>query len=67
MVESYIQSIEEYKGWTLKIRKYILDSNTRIYHRDCDVTKGDKGFIFKTKKEAKEFIDCGVLDTYGKD
>lgn len=61
MIE-YIQSEESYKGFNLKIRRFCLNSNTLMYHRECLIFKGDNSIaISKTKKEAKELIDGGYI------
>lgn len=62
MIREYIQSEEMYKGFKLVMRRYCLDDNRGVYHRQCKVYKGDECIgISKTKKEAKDLIDGGYL------
>lgn len=62
MIKEYIQSEEQYKGFTLKIRRYCLNDKTLTYHRECRIFRGDEYIaLCKTKKEAKEFIDGGYI------
>ena len=59
MMHEYIQSTEEYKGFTLEIRMCRL-SDDGSYHRSCVLYKDGKSIaISKTKKELKDLIDHG--------
>ena len=61
MMHKYIQSTEQYKGFTLEVemcRLHDYDS----YHRRCHVLKDGKCIsVCKTKKEAKDLIDHGYM------
>lgn len=59
MKQEYIQSVEEYKGFVLKIQMYCL-TEMNDWHRRCQVWKNGKHIaICKTKKEAKDMINHG--------
>ena len=63
-MREYIQSTEEYKGFTLEIRMYCLTDKNR-WHRECRIYKDGKRIgISKTKKEVKDLIDHGCYDKY---
>lgn len=60
-MQEYIQSTEEYKGFTLEIRMFCLDEKNN-WHRECRIYKDGKGIaISKTKKEAKDLISHGCF------
>ena len=63
MKREYVQSTEEYKGFTLEIRMYCLcDKNS--WHKKCRIYKDGKYIApVKTKKEAKGLIDAGCYNT----
>lgn len=60
-MNGYTQSIENYKGFTLELVMKHLD-NTPNCHRSCIVQRDGKNIArCKSKKEAKELINAGVL------
>lgn len=62
MIKEYIQSEEQYKGFTLRIRRFCLNEKTLTYHRECIIFRdGVSVGIGKTKKECKELIDYGCF------
>lgn len=61
MIHKYVQSVEEYKGFTLSIIMTCLHDYGH-FHRSCDVSKnGNRIAVCKTKKEAKDLIDNGCF------
>lgn len=61
MKQEYIQSTEEYKGFTLEIKMFCLDEKNS-WHRKCVVYKdGNSVATCKSKKEAKDMIDNGCF------
>lgn len=61
MIREYIQSKEEYMGFTLEIRRFCLNEKMS-YHRECRIYKNGKRIgISKTKKEAKDLIKNGYM------
>lgn len=57
----YIQSEEEYKGFTLKVIMSDISGNLR-YHRRCEAWKDGRCVsVGKTKKEMKELISGGYI------
>jgi hypothetical protein len=57
MKQEYIQSTEDYKGFTLELRMYCLTDKNR-WHRKCYIYKdGEHIAISKNKKEGKEYVD----------
>lgn len=57
---SYIQSEENYKGFTLKV--VMTSLGDLRYHRTCEVWKdGERISIGKTKKEVKVLIAEGYI------
>lgn len=66
-MREYIQSTEEYKGFTLEIRMYCLTNNNR-WNRQCKIYRNGKCIgVSKTKKELKDLINHGIYDKYIKD
>ena len=62
MMHKYIQSTEQYKGYTLEVEIYRLHDDDG-YHRSCHVTKDGKSIATgKSKKAMKELIDCGCFE-----
>jgi len=58
---TYIQSTEEYRGYTLEIEMTQDYNHLSLFHRRCNVYKDGKPIaICKSKKEAKDLInyDC---------
>lgn len=62
MINEYIQSVENYKGFVLKIRLFRFDSCKSGWHRECEIYRNQKRIaISKTKKEAKDLIDNNLF------
>ena len=61
MKQEYIQSTEDYKGFTLEIKMFCLDEKNN-WHRKCVVYKGGNSVATcKSKKEAKDLINNGCF------
>ena len=61
MKQEYIQSTEDYKGFTLKIKMFCLDEKNN-WHRKCVVyNDGNIVATCKSKKEAKDLINNGCF------
>lgn len=61
MVNRYLQSEEEYMGYTIKVVMKKLDQTMR-YRKSCEVWKDGKHIATgKTKKEMKEQIADGYI------
>lgn len=60
-LQTYIQSTEEYKGFTIVIERFrFYDSKTMHFNRRCRLFKnGESIALGKTKKEMKDLIDHG--------
>ena len=62
MMHEYIQSTEQYKGFTLEVEMCRLH-DYGSYHRRCRVYKDGKGIATgKSKKAMKELIDSGCFE-----
>ena len=60
MNEDYVWSVEQYKGYELKVVSTQIGNG---WHRRCRVSKDGKEIaISKTKKESKELIDGGYYE-----
>lgn len=59
MYSTWVQSTEEYKGFTLEI--IMTRFATGCPHRQCRISRnGESLGIAKTKKELKDLIDHGI-------
>lgn len=59
MYSTWVQSTEEYKGFTLEI--IMTWFATGCPHRSCRISRNGKALgISKTKKELKDLIDNGI-------
>jgi hypothetical protein len=55
--------IETYRGYELKIRRFCLNEERMVYHRECRIYRsGEMVGISKTKKEAKDLIKSGYMN-----